>query len=300
MVFMKDFDCDFSVSVEEYVEFIDENVDVLDINSLIENSWALRALANNRSFVLEHYHLELKNVWNGESINENLPQTIIIAQRPNFYVRTNIWLPLEGVGVQTEFQKSLYSYDLAHDHNFNFVTVGYFGPGYETDLFEYDYHRVQGYEGEVVELEEKGRHQLVPGRVMVYRAGKDIHIQRTPEQLSVSLNLMCRARETRYSQQYIFDVNEKKIVRGAGDLASSRLFLIDLMRHLHNDQTIDILTDFVTSHACPRSRAYALRVLKEICPEEMEYFNSKATSSIVALSNLPLVHGSGSRDYAGT
>ena len=222
MVFMKDFECDQTMSVDEYIAFIEENVDVLDIDSLIENSWALRALANNRSFVLDNYHSELKSVWKGDSINENLPQTIIIAQRPDFYIRTNIWLPLEGVGVQTAFQKSLYSYDLAHDHNFNFVTVGYFGPGYETDLFEYDYHRVQGYEGERVDLEERGRHQLVPGRTMVYRAGKDIHIQRTPEELSVSLNLMCRARETRHSQQFIFDVNQKTIARGAGDRCKSR------------------------------------------------------------------------------
>lgn len=70
------------------------------------------------------------------------------------------------------------------------MTVGYYGPGYETELYQYNPKEVNGYVGETVELEHLGRTKLPNGRVMVYREKVDVHTQFPPAQLSVSLNLM--------------------------------------------------------------------------------------------------------------
>lgn len=298
MVYISDTTSSEVFSVEEYVDYVRRNVDVRDFESVVESASALRSLANNRKFVLDGYHDELKRCWAGASVNENSPQSIVIASERDYFVRTNIWLPVEER--LADFEKSLYSYDLAHDHNFNFVTVGYFGEGYKTDLYTYDYNKVDGYEGEHVDLEAHGRHQLIPGRTMVYEAGRDVHVQRTPAEVSVSLNLMCRNARIEPTQQYIFDVEKSCISRGAGDLTSTRMFLLDLMRAMHDENTIDILQDVAASHRCDRTKAYALRVLRDIRPKDAEYFLTRATSRVAALSMLPLVQGSGSRDYSST
>lgn len=299
MVHILDAELETSLTLAEYVDYVEGNVDSTDIDSLVEHAWALRALANNRTFVLDEYHNELKACWSGTSINENSPQSIILARTGDFLIRSNIWVPVPPSSVHSDFERNYFAYDLAHDHNFSFVSVGYFGPGYETDLFEYDYASVQGYEGEHVDLVELGRHQLRAGRVMVYRSGKDVHVQFPPEEVSVSLNLMCRAEDTRTAQQYIFDVKNKTITRGAGDVASTRLFLVDIFRTLHDDNTVDLLHQVVSRHRCTRTQAFALNVLSEICPGEMEHFLSSAKSEAIKLSTLPLVYGSGGREYSG-
>lgn len=286
------------MDLAEYMEFVEREVDVDDFDNVVEGAWALRALANDRNFVIDNYHKELKTYWEGYSDNENLPQSVLLAVNRDFYVRTNIWLPVKGTDANADFQRSLYSYDMAHDHNFHFVTVGYFGPGYETDLYRYDQSRVQGYEGELVDLEERGRERLTAGRTMVYEAGRDVHVQHSPEAVSVSLNLMCRPKELASTPQYIFDPREKRIVKGAGDLVSTRLFLLDLCRHLHDEETVNILSDFVADRRCERTRAHALHILRDICPDDMEYFERRATAGTVALSSRSLARGSGTRDHA--
>ena len=36
---------------------------------------------------------------------------------------------------------SPFFYHVPHDHNFSFLTVGYLGPGYWSEYYEYDYER---------------------------------------------------------------------------------------------------------------------------------------------------------------
>lgn len=291
-------DPDLRMSLDEFMDFVSAEIDVEDFDSVVEGAWALRALANDRDFVLENYHKELKTYWAGQSDNENLPQSVLLAVSRDFYVRTNIWLPLDDHDPNSGFERSLYSYDMAHDHNFHFVTVGYFGPGYETDLYRYDRSKVEGFEGEFVELENCGREQLTPGRTMVYQAGRDIHTQHAPSEVSVSLNLMCRPRDIAITPQYIFDPKAHQLVKGAGDLVSTRLFLLDLCRHLHDDETVTILADFARSHRCDRTRAHALNILREIRPAEIDNFARSASSTVVRLSERALARGSGTRDHA--
>jgi hypothetical protein len=72
------------------------------------------------------------------------------------------------------------------------MTVGFFGPGYETTIYEYDSSKVTGFVGESVDLRFLETTQLPPGKVMLYRPHADVHAQYPPSELSISLNLMVR------------------------------------------------------------------------------------------------------------
>ncbi|WP_156457770.1 hypothetical protein [Altererythrobacter sp. Root672] len=294
-----DIETDKSFELDEFFDFITSNVIPGDSDSLLEHAWSLRALANNREFVLNCYHNELIDIIDGASKNGNQPQSLHIKSNSDFYLRANIWLPIK-LGKRTEeFEKRLYSYDLPHDHNFDFLTIGYFGPGYETDIYTYDYALYEGYAGEGVDLEYQGRFQLSPGRMINFRSGKDLHIQYVPEDVSVSLNIICRNSMPNWQQQYIFDVEESKIVGGAGDLLSNRLFIIESAGWLGNDETVGILKDIIRDFPCDKTKAVALNAIGGIAPAEFERAAIDATSSVVELASKTPVTGNFARSHAG-
>ncbi|WP_267397246.1 MULTISPECIES: hypothetical protein [unclassified Sphingomonas] len=299
MVSIQDAVVNDALTLAEFIEHVETKVDVDDYDSVVENAWALRALANDRDFVLRGYHEELKRHWQAEAANVQSSQTTRLGAGKGFYVRSNVWLPI-AEGAHAAFERQLYSYDLAHDHNFDFVTVGYFGSGYDTDLYSYDYDAVDGFVGEHVDLEDHGTHKLHPGRVMVYRGGRDIHVQRTPPDVSVSLNLLCTSRRMHKTQQYLFDVTNRTIVNGAGDLCSMRMFVLEILRHVNDQNTIDVLSNFAEKHPSDRSRAYALNVLRDLDADEADRLSCRLPTDVVRLSAKTLVNGAGSRDYSRT
>ena len=100
-------------------------------------------------------------------------------------------------------------YDLPHDHNFSFLTVGYLGPGYWSDYYEHDGDAHAGLDGEPVELRFVERSRLSEGRVLLYRAHRDIHVQRPPDSFSVSLNILAADPGQHWRTQYRFDIDTR-------------------------------------------------------------------------------------------
>lgn len=122
-----------------------------------------------------------------------------------YVLRGNVWFPARFAGAAQALEDFVYSYDNCHDHNFDFYTVGYSGPGYYTDLYEYDRTRVRGIIGEQVALRPTGTVQLKPGTVLHFRKGVDVHTQRHPHALSVSINLLVHDNTNFEQAQYEFD-----------------------------------------------------------------------------------------------
>jgi hypothetical protein len=299
MALVWDIQCNDQMDVDEFLDHVQATVDVQDVDSLASCAPALRALANDREFVLRAFHEELKACWSGSRRNEHQPQSIQIRNSADFYIRANIWLPI-AQGSRTEtFQKRLYAYDLPHDHNFNFLTVGYFGEGYTTDIYEYRHENCVGFVGEDAGARFAGRYKLEPGRVMLYRSGRDVHIQYAPETVSVSLNLMGRNIELDRQQQYIFDMEQGRLIGGAGDVVSNRLFLVEAAAYLADDETVGILHDLVAAHPCGKTRARALQSLDSVAPSEGERARSTACAETLQLSRLPLITGNYARSYSG-
>lgn len=63
-----------------------------------------------------------------------------------------LWIP-----TRTSGQRYSFSYKVAHDHAFDLMTVGFFGPGYRTSLYEFDYNEpIQRTDG-LTQLSYKGK-----------------------------------------------------------------------------------------------------------------------------------------------
>ena len=156
-----------------------------------------------------------------------------------------------------------FSYGVAHDHNFSFLTVGYFGPGYVSDYYEVDPEAVDGRRGEPLTLKFIERSQLSEGKMMLYRAHRDIHRQLPPESLSVSLNIMDEGDHVPWRDQYIVDLGQK--AQGRGTIAkrptlTSSEILLRCAVHL-SDDAHDIAAHFAKAHPVPRVRANAIAAL---------------------------------------
>lgn len=298
MAYSWDIDETESVNLPEFMEYVEQHGDPDNEESFVDCRIMLRRLANNRDFVLNRYHDNLKIYAASGEQALSQTQSIELSKAGKFYLRANIWLPIDDNSLTSFYQKKLFSYDLPHDHNFSFLTVGYFGEGYETDIYSYDFKSSIGYHNEKVEMEFLGREKLSPGRLMFYRGGRDIHIQYCPKTLSVSLNLMPNIKYVPEDQQYIFDCNEKSIVGGAGDLISNKLFLFKAAGSIGDESTLELLGDIAKSEkSCLKTRAMALRSAEQIDRVACEYIKRSVPIKVIELYQRDLVCGSKGRDY---
>lgn len=294
-----DIEIEQSLSIDEFFDYVLQNIKIGDDDSMLEHAWALRALANNRQFVLDSYHEELGKIVSGKSNNDHQPQSLPLRNHGDFYLRANIWLPIQAGKRTEEFEKRLYAYDLPHDHNFSFLTIGYFGLGYETDIYTYDRSECRGFMGEAVAYDYQGRYQLKPGRIIEFRSGRDIHVQYVPEDISVSLNLLCRNPQSNWQQQYIFNLENRTLAGGAGDVLSNRLFLVESVAAIGDQDTAGILVDLIRKFPCPKTKAVALQSLGRIAPAIAEEQKSHLSGDVLALAENRIITGNFARSYTG-
>lgn len=124
------------------------------------------------------------------------------------YLRVNFWPAIAQDAPDRAKVSLVYSYGIPHDHGFSFVTTNYFGPGYITDLYDYDYTTTRGVVGEGVHLTPAGTVTLSDGVGLYFKAGRDVHVQHPPSALTVSLNLMIYRKGDRSRDQFYFDLTE--------------------------------------------------------------------------------------------
>lgn len=177
----------------------------------------LRRLSNNRDFLGDLLVDRLAGR-GGDDISSGYgPQAIVLSRprdnRPNAaFLRAAIWPSPRDHVFQTSGAGS-FVYGAAHDHNFDFLTVGYCGPGYASDYYEYDYDAVAGFPGEDAGLRFVERSTLSPGKLMLYRRHVDVHSQLPPESLSVSVNVMRLDPAQSWFDQYGFDLERGTVAR---------------------------------------------------------------------------------------
>ena len=119
-----------------------------DEASLLHAAGWLRRLGLNRAFLAEHLLDELK-ARHGEddAAGSYGPQVVLLSPiRGDFFLRANIW-PSRDEHMFRASGGGTFVYELPHDHNFDFLTYGYFGPGDWSDYWEYDYEAVAGAPG---------------------------------------------------------------------------------------------------------------------------------------------------------
>ncbi|HKT86184.1 MAG TPA: transposase [Novosphingobium sp.] len=188
------------------------------------------------------------------------PHSIMLATpgRGSFFIRANIW-PAASDPVMRASGPEAFSYGQAHDHNYDFLTLGYFGPGYEVEEFEYEHESVTGWAGEPVRLCRLGRSRLKRDRIRHYRAHRDIHRLLPPESLSISLKLAHTQAVQGWLDHYVFDAEAGRIASVHGHGPSESFLRVAVA--LGGDEARDLALHFGRTHASERMRLHAWEAL---------------------------------------
>lgn len=254
--------------------------------SLVGAARWLRRLGNERDFLAELMLAELKHRHRaGEAQTAYGAQVIMLSPLGGeFFLRANIW-PSREEHMYRASGGGAFVYELPHDHNFDFLTLGYFGPGYASDYYEYDYEAVAGAVGEPAGLRFVERATLDPGKIMHYRAHRDVHSQLPPAAMSVSLNVMHAPGSQGWTDQYRFDV-ERGTIAGVLSPGASEVFL-RISVGLGCADARDLAEQFARSHPSERMRLTALDaqagVLDPVARDELWRGAESSGSRLVAL-----------------
>jgi len=258
-----------TIEMADFCEYVDKNYTCINAEALTELAPMMKALCNNRTLLEDWVIKELKDPTQFQSNNAYSAQTLSFCVVPGkFLVRANIWLPekdfhkVNGKGEQT-----LFAYYQAHDHNFDFMTIGYYGSGYVTDIYEYNNASVAGKIGEKVDIRFLETTSLPQGKIMIYRASKDIHIQKFPEEFSISLNLMGPP-STPVRDQFMFNIESSTIHNIIRSNYTGRKLLLEAAGYLANDNVSDILESIAKNHLCSRTREVARKAFTRRWPEQ--------------------------------
>jgi hypothetical protein len=228
----------------------------------------LRRLGNDRDF-LGDLLIDLlagRAAAGRAAIDAGETNRIVLAapERGNFSISADIWpsadehaLPAGGTNA--------FAYGLAHDHNHDFLVLGHFGPGKQCDDYEYAYGAVSGWNGEPVDLRPLGRSRLEPGRLLHYRAHRDVHVVHPPQALSVALTLSHEHAARGWMDHYLFDLGEGRVARVLGHGPSEAFLRIAVA--LGGEEARDLATRFGRHHPSDRMRLSAWRALAGVTSE---------------------------------
>lgn len=228
-------------------------------DSLAHAAQWLHRLGRNASFLGDILLGALRDRHKAQPAQGYGPQAIQLTRPHNgVFLRAAIW-PAAADPIVRASGGASFVYGLPHDHNFSFLTHGYFGPGYWSDYYEYDYAAVAGWTGEPAHLRPTGRHRLEPGQILLYRAHRDVHRQLPADALSVSLNVMHAEPAMHWLDQYSFDL-ENGTIAARVDHGPSEAFL-RIAVALGGDEALDLAERFAASHPSERMRLTALEAL---------------------------------------
>ncbi|MBU1464114.1 MAG: transposase [Alphaproteobacteria bacterium] len=229
--------------------------DPADEDGLAAAAPILRALARNRHFLADFAIAELKTRCAGQrQANPYSAQVMLLRPPRGKYVLRAAFWPAQRDHVMRMSGPAPFLYHVPHDHGFDFLTIGYLGPGYGSDYYVYD-GDVAGAAGEAVALRFVERSHLSQGRMLLYRANRDIHAQLPPDSLSVSLNILASAPDQGWRRQYRFDTARSTIAE-CMTVASAQL-LLELAVGCGTDNAIDLAQDFAARHPVDAMRRTA-------------------------------------------
>ena len=255
-----------AISLDELVDALDSTpFDVRDEDDFASLGPLLARLGRNQSFLADLAIDELKTRCQAQSAGNGYGPQVFLLRPPNgrYLLRANFW-PARGDPVTRASGTATFFYDMPHDHNFPFLTYGYFGPGYWSDYYEYDGAARAGLPGEPAGLRFVEQARLEPGRLMLYRTRRDIHVQLPPDSLSVSLNILGADPAQPWLEQFRFDVERGTIAGGLTCTGSEALLAVAV--HFGGNG-LDLAEQLAARHPCERMRATAVGALASAAPD---------------------------------
>jgi hypothetical protein len=274
-------DTDEQIELGDLVEALEaDGFDPEDQDALASYAPLLRRLANNRAFLGDLLIEELKQRCSGQLTNQYSAQVLLLhSGSKKFLLRANFW-PAEADSVVINSGTDPFFYGHPHDHNFDFLTVGYFGPGYWSDYYEYDYAKTVGYTGEKVDLRFVDRSRLEEGKTLLYRRHVDVHSQLPADSLSVSLNILALSPTTEFLDQYGFDLTQARI----SSLVNRSMLepLVLLAGHLGGENGHDLVEHIAARHPSDRIRFAAWKAKASVAagPDERAAIYDEAAATV--------------------
>lgn len=233
--------------------------DPQDDRSVKHAAYQLRGLYNNRTFLTDIIMDELKHRCHGQNENNAYSgQSIMLHSANGILVRANIWPARDHFLMRRDGENAFY-FNMPHDHNFDFLTLGYMGSGYWSEYYEYDYEKVIGYAGEKVDLQYIETSRLDEGKILLYRAHKDVHHQLPADTLSISINVMHQNITQPWYDQYHFDIKERKIVKILNHVSGE--ILLRMAVHLVPDCGKALAREYMENHPSDRMRLSAFHAI---------------------------------------
>ena len=237
------------VGLDEFRKRVLDKVDPQDPSTLTSIALDLAALANDKELMVRQVAMDIKT-WQRPEFAMYSAQSCILDRFGPFTVRANLWPSV----AMTMGERDALSYNAFHDHNFSFATTNLYGPGYTTDLYEFqllgDWARV----GDTVLLEHLGERRLSEGIVVVYRKGLDMHSQIPPISPSASINLIVNDDDVLFNDQFYFDPVRRIIIGTVENVVEKRLSALSLGRFLASEASLSPLHAISRTNKCKRSR----------------------------------------------
>jgi hypothetical protein len=256
-----------AIGLDDLVDLLAaEPVDVRDEDAFASLGPALARLGRNRTFLGELALAELRQRCRGQVDGNAYGAQVLLLRPPDgrFVLRANFW-PAEQDRALRAGGRGAFFYDLPHDHNFPFLTVGYHGPGYWSDDYRYDVTAIDGVAGEAAGLRHVGRSRLDPGKVLLYRMRDDVHVQLPPDAFSVSLNILGYDAAQPWLDQYRFDIRGNTIAQVLTSTPAEALVTLAVGADLPD--ALDLAEAFAARHPCERMRITALDALVRAGPD---------------------------------
>jgi hypothetical protein len=256
-----------ALAFDEVIARLEERgVDLSNPDSVARCGALLAGLSANRSFLAERVMGELKASYDRQLGDNRYSAQVFLLHRSGrrFFLRANLW-PAARDFAYAASGPAAFSYEVPHDHNFSFLTVGHLGPGYVSDYYEYDAEAVDGHIGEPLNLTFTERSSLSEGKMMLYRAHRDIHSQLPPDSLSISLNIMEEGEAVPWRDQYIVDLKRGTIAKRPTLTPAEMLMRCAV--HF-GEEGIDLADQFARTHPVPRVRANAIAALAAVAQGE--------------------------------
>lgn len=252
------------ISLEEFTEICNEQMDPEDEASVVAMAPWLQKLGNNKSILINHVNDYLATIADTEMSGGYTSQSFVISSLKGGYLRANIWVKSKSYAGDTSWEDSLYTYNYPHNHNFQLLTVGFWGSGYRTDIYELEMSDLLGYPGESVKLDFLENTTLPEGKVMYYRRSLDVHTQLPPEEFSISLNLMPADKSIAITEQYDFDLTSSCIRDIVGGQVEAQVSLLTMARHMGDDKTAELCGQIAATNPNHRTRLAAFRCSAEL------------------------------------
>ncbi|MCT2398299.1 transposase [Novosphingobium mangrovi (ex Huang et al. 2023)] len=188
---------------------------------------------------------------------------LVPPERGNFTISAHIWPSLADHALRASAPEAL-GYGIVRDHNYDFLDLGYFGPGCEIDDYECDPETMAGWQGEPVMLTPLGRSRMETGSIVHYRAGRDFRCLHPPESLSVTLTLSHAHPSHCWRDHYVLErrrgrAGAFRIARVLGHGPSETFLRIAVA--LGGEEAQDLARRLGTSHPSDRMRIAAWRAL---------------------------------------